>query len=241
MSLSHLGWCIGLVLSALAVAGTYAANETLPIHVPTDGAKWCAGLLPFLYMSPSCNWPCLLTESVRNRYGNDGTWSTATLRLGSPSQVVYLLAGTGSSITTTVGSVWCNDEAQSGYSCDQRGRAFTTSESTTWQEIGQWTLGIRDSVLVEDYLLYTTKDLGYGDFGRDTIKILLDQSDIEMDTQTIAVVNDTTQLLGMLGLGLDARSFSNDEQYPSFMSSLFDNQTIPSRYAAARLCNGLSH
>lgn len=145
--------------------------------------------------------------------------------------MVYLLGGTSSSITTAVGSTWCNDP-RSGYDCNQRGRGFDTSASKTWHEIGQWTLGIRDGVLIEPYLQWTTKDLGYGEFGRDSIKILLDQSDkrnITLATQTIATVNDTTQLLGTFGLGLNTRSFSNDERYPSFMSTLFDSGMIPSR------------
>ena len=86
------------------------------------------------------------------RFGNDGNWSTLTMRIGEPPQVVYLLAGTSSSITTAVGSVWCNDP-QSGYNCQARGRSFDPTESTTWDDKGQWVLGIRSDLVNEQQFL----------------------------------------------------------------------------------------
>lgn len=163
------------------------------------------------------------------RFGNDGKWSTATLRLGTPPQIVYLLAGTSSSITTTVDSIWCNDKS-SGYDCDSRGRSFVVSQSTTWKDIGQYELGIRPD-LDEAFLQYTSKDYDYGDFGRDSVKIGSDDGrNLTMDQQTIAVVNDTTRLVGVLGLGLKSRDFKGEEEYPSYISTLFNSNTIPSRY-----------
>jgi hypothetical protein len=164
----------------------------------------------------------------RRRFGNDGKWSTITVRLGNPVQAVFLLAGTGSSITTAVSSVWCNDP-RSGYSCVDRGRQFDTSKSTTWQPIGLYG-DLERPQLDEEYLKWTSLDLGYGAFGRDTVKIEDSQGRIvTLDNQTIAVVNDTTQLLGSLGLGLKTRSFKSDEAYPSFISVLANQSLIPSR------------
>lgn len=152
------------------------------------------------------------------------------MRIGEPAQIVYLLAGTSSSITTAVGSVWCNDP-QSGYDCEVRGRSFDPTQSTTWREKGQWDLGIRpDLVGEQQFLESNSKDYNYGDFGLDSLAIADGQHrDIRLTGQVVAVVNDTTQLLGSLGLAVNSRSFRKDEQYPSFVSTLFDSGKIPSK------------
>lgn len=152
------------------------------------------------------------------------------MRIGEPAQIVYLLAGTSSSITTAVGSVWCND-LQSGYNCEARGRSFDPTESTTWDDQGQWALGIRsDLVNEQQFLQYTSKDYSYGNFGLESLSIANDQHrNLRLPRQVVAVVNDTTQLLGSLGLAINSRSFRKDEKYASFVSTLFDSGKIPSK------------
>jgi hypothetical protein len=82
----------------------------------------------------------------------------------------------------------------------------------------------------EEYLKWTLLGLGYGAFRRDTVKLEDFQGLIvTLDNQTVAVVNDTTQLLGSLGLGLKTHSFKSDEAYPSFMSLLANQSLIPSQ------------
>ncbi|KAI5805109.1 aspartic peptidase domain-containing protein [Geopyxis carbonaria] len=193
------------VLRVCLVVGSFvlasATAKRLPIHAPTDGEKW---------------------------YGNDGNWSTITLRLGTPAQYVYLLAETSSSITTTVDTLWCNDET-SGYSCDERGRAFDIKKSSTWKGIGEYQIDLRPELTDTKYIS-TVMDYGFARFGRDKMKIKLeDNSVLEVNNRVIGVLNETTRLLGSLGLGVDSQSFKNEEAYPSFMSVLYDNGTIPSR------------
>ncbi|CCX07371.1 aspartic peptidase domain-containing protein [Pyronema domesticum] len=196
---------IGLVLVA-CVGLTIAANGSAPIHIPTDGARWL---------------------------GNDGKWSTITLRIGNQPQVVYLQASTGSSITTVVGPGWC-DNTSTDYACDLRGRVFNPAQSTTWQSIGSYATQPQPYLYDESsslgFLKTNSKDYGWANFGRDTIKIANDQGpDFRIDHQTIGVINDTTTLLGTLGLSVKSRSFANEERYPSFLSSLHDNGTIPTK------------
>lgn len=165
---------------------------------------------------------------MAKRYGNDGNWSTITLRLGTPAQYVYLLAETSSSITTTVDTLWCSNSS-SGYSCDERGRGFDIMESSTWKGIGEYPLDLRPELTDTKYL-YTVQDYGYARYGRDKMKIKLeDNSVIQFNNRLIGVLNETTRLIGSLGLGVESTSFKREEAYPSFMSVLYDNGTIPSR------------
>jgi len=111
-----------------------------------------------------------------------------------------------------------------------RGRAFNPANSTTWRGIGQYELKLRPELL-DVNMQNSTWDFDYGSFGRDSVKIGNEDGRVlQMDNQTIAVVNDTTQYLGSLGLSLKSRSFLADEQYPSLVSTLFDTGTIPSKY-----------
>ena len=157
-------------------------------------------------------------------------WSPATFRLGNPVQVVYLLVSTSSSVTTAVGSVSCSS-LDAAYSCESRGRAFVTAESSTWSGIGQFKLDIRQN-LIESYMQDNNNpDLGYGDFGRDSVKVGNDDNrNLRLNGKTIAVVNDTSQLLGSFGLAVKSYNFKGDEEYPSFLATLFDTRTIPGRY-----------
>lgn len=176
---------------------------------------------------------CTDPGGIDVRLGNDGKWSTITLRIGNQPQVVYLQASTGSSITTVVGPGWC-DNTSTDYACDLRGRVFNPAQSTTWQSIGSYATQPQPYLYDESsslgFLKTNSKDYGWANFGRDTIKIANDQGpDFRIDHQTIGVINDTTTLLGTLGLSVKSRSFANEERYPSFLSSLHDNGTIPTK------------
>lgn len=151
-----------------------------------------------------------------------------TARIGNPPQAVFLLADTSTSLTTVAESQWCSNTTISGYSCDDRGRAFDKTKSTTWRSVGLYTLQIRPE-LAKDRDIFGVTDLGYGDYGRDAIKFKEGDREIQFDDQLVATVNDSTLLLGSLGLGIEVRSFSNEEAFEGLLTTLYDTAVIPSR------------
>ncbi|TGZ80837.1 acid protease [Ascodesmis nigricans] len=162
------------------------------------------------------------------RFGNDGTWSTLTARIGSPPQPVFVLAGTSTAVTTVAGFQWCDNTTLSGYTCADRGRAFDKSKSTTWEGIGHYTLNIRPE-LTKGQEVYGVTDYGYGEYGRDSLKFVDGEKEVMLDDQVVAVVNDSTILLGSLGLGVETRSFSNEESYEGLLVALYKSGVVPSR------------
>lgn len=209
---------VSILLWCTLLAAAY--GQRAPIHIPTDGARWYV----------HCREAHPTTSLMTHRLGNDGNWSTATIRIGTPAQYAYVLISTTISETWVAGSAWCSDSA-SGYSCEERGNAVDTAASSTWEEFGQYSLGYRPE-LTDQRDQYSVKDMGYGDYGLDVLKFKTTGSnpgEYSFDRQIIGVINDTTHLVGMMGLNVASRSFINETTYPSLMSTLYDNGTIPSR------------
>ena len=99
--------------------------------------------------------------------GNDGPWSTFSLRLGTPQQDVNVMVSTASYQTWAVVPQGCTSNDPSNCA-DLRGGEFQYNESTTWvqnnvTENGTFTLGLE-------------LNLGYGDdanglYGYDTVAL----------------------------------------------------------------------
>jgi hypothetical protein len=96
------------------------------------------------------------------RDGNDGSWSSFAVQIGTPPQAVSLLPSiTGNSIWPVL-VAGCAEADGSGCP-DSRGRVFDISKSATWQDRGLYVLPLAP----EYYLPYT----GNADVGFDNITV----------------------------------------------------------------------
>ena len=119
--------------------------------------------------------------------GNDGPWSTFTLRLGTPSQNVDVLISTASYQTWAVVPQGCTSDGPSNCA-DLRGGEFRYNKSTTWKQ--------NDASPNGTFRLPIESNLGYTDspnglYGYDTIGLGLQGSGGEYFISTFVLGNNT--------------------------------------------------
>ncbi|KAF7869801.1 hypothetical protein EAF04_004585 [Stromatinia cepivora] len=142
-----------------------------------------------LSLTPSTGW-----------YGDDGSWSVVSIRLGTPQQWVNLLPNTLSAEIWGVGPYGCQDGASE---CStSRGSLFNANQSSTWNSLLTlesspiWNLGTGNS-------LYWPP---YGDYGLDNLAFGPDGPTIP--NATIAMINSTAYWVGSFGLGASVGNYS---------------------------------
>ncbi|TGO91228.1 hypothetical protein BPOR_0035g00290 [Botrytis porri] len=142
-----------------------------------------------LSVTPSTEW-----------YGDDGSWSAVSIRLGSPKQWVNLFPNTLSAETWAIGPYGCQD---SDSTClDNRGSIFNASQSSTWEPLLTlesslyWRLGTGNSLQWPPYGEYGLDNLAFGPDGPIIPNV------------TIAMINATEYWVGSFGLGASAGNFS---------------------------------
>ncbi|EDN92720.1 hypothetical protein SS1G_08583 [Sclerotinia sclerotiorum 1980 UF-70] len=166
-----------------------------------------------LSLTPSTEW-----------YGDDGSWSAVSIRLGTPQQWVNLLPNTVSAEIWGVGPYGCrnggfyraryfsNHKSLARIPCVQgavpsecstsRGSLFNAAQSSTWNSLLTldsspiWNLGTGDS-------LYWP---AYGDYGLDNLAFGPDGPTIR--NATIAMINTTVYWVGSFGLGASVGNYS---------------------------------
>ncbi|KAF2114347.1 aspartic peptidase domain-containing protein, partial [Lophiotrema nucula] len=159
--------------------------------------------------------------------GNDGSWSTFVIRVGSPEQVFRVLpiSAIGETFVPIADACNTNDTNCPG----QRGvypfegfpsRGFQSSNSSTWSSIGLYSANL-------------DTQLGYdvnGMYGHDTLGLGLQSSEgPSLTDQTVAGIVDDNFWMGMIGLNPISSNFSGfDHPQRSFMTSLSDEGRIPS-------------
>ena len=94
----------------------------------------------------------------------------------------------------------------------KRGGLFQSNESSTWQSVGFFELGLDPQLGFGDY----------GDYGYDNIA-LDDQTSVP--SQIIGVINSTDYWLGFLGLGVKPTNFTSQDK-PTFLDSIVENQSL---------------
>jgi hypothetical protein len=178
-----------------------AANTTIPA--------------PYVF-SPSQVWE-----------GNDGSWSTFYIRVGTPEQNFRVLISTAGSETWVPVPEGCRNDYPN---CGQlRGVApfnnaqsngFQTNLSTTWESIGLYTLDL------ESKLNYT----GNGLYGFDNVGTQIQNSGgLNLTHQVVAGIATKDFYLGLFGLDPRPSNFSTfSDPQPSFMRTLRDKEMIPS-------------
>lgn len=172
--------------------------------------------------------------------GNDGSWSSFFLRVGTPQQFVRVLLSTASPETLVVASsVGCASGAfrtAAGKAADvpdncpaSRGLLFQSNTSSTWLDEG--TFGINDGeVGLETKLGYKQT----ADFGLETLGVgLLSGSSggPALPNQTVAQIGTASPFyMGIFGLGTQPVNFTTlgNVSAPSYFTSLKTQGYIPS-------------
>ncbi|KAF2263394.1 acid protease [Lojkania enalia] len=161
--------------------------------------------------------------------GNDGSWSTFKISVGTPGQEFRVLPSTQSGETIVIVPEGCLDG--DGADCpNQRGIEVFNSEqspgfqlnaSSTWSTIGQYSMDL------EDRLNYSAA----GIFGYDTVALgpATDSTSLSLDHQVVGGIPHLDYWMGYLPLGIPDSSFSSlSQSIDSFMYQLRNSSKIPS-------------
>ncbi|KAH6710736.1 aspartic peptidase domain-containing protein [Leptodontidium sp. MPI-SDFR-AT-0119] len=161
--------------------------------------------------------------------GNDGSWSTFIIRVGTPAQTFRIL------ISTTGQETWIplvdgcaafdplNCGALRGVQDFQNAPSggFRTNLSSTWELINLYNLALEDHL--DGYA-------GAGLYGFDTVGLQIQNSGgLTLNHSIVAGIGTKHFMLGIFGLSPGTTNFDdfNDPQ-PSFMGSLKNRSLIPS-------------
>ncbi|OCK83868.1 acid protease [Lepidopterella palustris CBS 459.81] len=171
---------------------------------------------PFVF-SPSQAWD-----------GNDGSWSTFIIRVGTPEQDFRVLISTAGQETWVPVPEGCiaSDPSNCGslrgvYPFNgAQSSGFQYNQSSTWKLIGLYDL------ILENQLNYT----GNGLYGLDNVGLELQNSGgLNLTGQVVAGIATKDFYLGIFGIGPKPSNFSNFQYpQPSFMHTLKDENKIPS-------------
>lgn len=186
-------------------------------------------------MSPSCAFYSFNQLTCFSE-GVDGPWSTFELRVGTPAQNIRILPGTSSTQTLVVLPEGC--QIINVTDCaNSRGDLFNTTASSTWKEIGLFSLGFENALGFTDngefghdtgmtlscslrftILTYFTVGLGYLGSGGPVV-----------NNSVIAGVAGTEFYLGVLALNPRPTNFTNqNDPQQSFLQLLKNQSSIPS-------------
>ena len=156
--------------------------------------------------------------------GNDGSWSTFPIQIGTDPQTVNVLVSTASSQTWVINPQGCTPS--DSVDCPSlRGGLFSTGNSSTWSQNqnaagGLYPLTIGPSLNLSGNGLYgyDTVTLGEGGSGG-----------LTLDRQVVASVATKSYYLGLFGLNGNSSTLTGTtNKIPSFVSGLNQSNLIPS-------------
>jgi hypothetical protein len=154
--------------------------------------------------------------------GNDGSWSSFAIRVGTPAQVFRVFPSTAGQETWVPLPEACMeiDLSNCAQSRGAIGKLFQTNESLTWKEIGIYDLSL------ESELGYN----GNGLFGLDNIGLQVPNSGgVDLEGQVVAGIITNDFYLGVFGLGPKPVNFTNlNYPVPSVLQSFKEQGKIPS-------------
>ena len=133
----------------------------------------------------------LIVDSV----GNDGPWSTFNVRIGTPPQILKMIASTSSPETWVVNTAGCTSHDPKICATD-RGQMFNSGSSRTWED---WANGT-------NYALDSDRGLplhGTGIYGTDTLNFLgrphgMDPDGVTIPHHIIGQISTKEYFLGQL-------------------------------------------
>ncbi|KAL8731577.1 MAG: hypothetical protein Q9181_004242 [Wetmoreana brouardii] len=145
------------------------------------------------------------------------TWSSFAVRVGTPAQIVRVLISTAGQATWVVSNLGCPQDVSP--TCRKtRGELFNRGGSSTWNELGNYSLGLELNLFPSDNATY----------GLDTVALDI-TGNTTLENQTVAAISGSEYLLGTFGLGQQPTNLTNfTDPHPSFLTSLHDQHLIPS-------------
>lgn len=163
--------------------------------------------------------------------GNDGSWSTFTISVGTPGQDLRVLPSTKSGVTFVVLPEGCQQGIDPPGCAQARGAAvfnsqlspgFQTNVSNTWSAIGQYDVDLEQSLGIVPGALYGFDKIWVGQIARI-------RSALQLSRQVVGGLASMDYYLGMLPLGQAESSFSSLTQpVPSLLWQLRNTSQIPS-------------
>ena len=166
----------------------------------------------------------VVIPASQNFEGNDGPWSTFTLRIGTPAQDVSAMVSTTGYQTWAVVPQGC-PSSEPADCAKLRVSLFNYNQSSTWVQNnvtsnGTFTLGL------EENLDYT----GNGLYGYDTVALGWQGSNgPSLDQQIVAGIATPEFYYGIFGLDPRPTNLTNfNDPVPSYMSNLKNQNLIPS-------------
>lgn len=155
-----------------------------------------------------------------HRDGDDGLWSSFTLRVGNPEQLVRVLVSTAGTNTWVVLPQACL--GASSDCANARGHPFNFTNSVTWKKEGIYQLGPNELNLGYNHSAY---------YGLETLS--LGESNVTggptLVNQTVAAFANDDFSLGSFGLSNQPTNLTNlSNPAPSFLTSLYSQSLIPS-------------
>ena len=159
--------------------------------------------------------------------GDDGSWSTFTIRVGTPPQTFRVLPATNSDETWVPVPAGCKSTGYPKNCGDLRGvnpfqispsLGFDKNASSTWVENGIYNLLMEQNLGLDDS--------ANGDYGFDSVGLGNTPTGPTLPHQVVAGIATNAFWLGYLGLGPKPVNFSTS--IPSFMKTLADQNMIPS-------------
>lgn len=162
--------------------------------------------------------------------GNDGSWSTFKISVGTPGQDFRVLPSTKSGSTYVIAPDGCQAGIDPSDCPQLRGAEIFNSEqnigfqvntSTSWSAIGQYEVDLEES------RNYTGAAL----FGFDKVSLgpAADSTSLSLGRQVVGGIGTLDYFLGFLPLGQPESSFSSLSQpIDSFLYQLRNNSKIPS-------------
>ncbi|KAF2130985.1 acid protease [Dothidotthia symphoricarpi CBS 119687] len=162
--------------------------------------------------------------------GNDGSWSTFKISVGTPGQDFRVLPSTKGGVTYVIAPegcladidpVDCPNKRGVGVFDSSQSSGFDVGISTTWSAIGQY------EVDLEETLNYTAQGL-FG-FDRVSLGFAADGTSLSLPHQVVAGIADLDYFMGVLPLGLPEASFSSlSQSVDSLLYTLRNASKIPS-------------
>ena len=159
------------------------------------------------------------------RDGADGDWSSFELRVGNPEQEVRVLPSTAGTAVWVVAPGGClpNEIGKSAsMDCaDSRGGLFDASKSTSWSDLGDYSMGLEMNLGYNDSAAYASEAVALG----------IDDpvGCPQLNNQVVAAYENDDYYIGMFGLSQQPTNLTNlTDPRPSFLTTLRSKNIIPS-------------
>ncbi|KAF2170245.1 hypothetical protein M409DRAFT_19847 [Zasmidium cellare ATCC 36951] len=201
---SLMGRLLLLPSALLALSASYAYASALEIR--DDNSTTVPAPISF---SPDQSW-----------LGIDGSWSTFTLRVGTPAQSVKALISFASYQTWVVLPQGCQAATDEDACAQTRGGIFDNNTSSTFEYIGIYDLWIERNLGYDGNAIYGYDVVGLG---------LNGQGGPTLKNTTVGALAVEDFYLGMFGVNPKPTNFTSfNEGSPSYITQLKEQNYIPS-------------